>query len=480
MDQACAAIKRHFADLHCPAEHWSLRYVRQDDRQLWVRKQIAEPPRFSRDQGAMLVARVAGVDAYAATSDLSRQGLQAALERACELARRIAPYALFDQRALEPSSARGDYRSPGFAQPFPGLAECYQLLAEESATVPADPRLVNWRVGLHIREVEQLYLNNSGAELSSAQRYLYPHLAVTAYDGHDSQTRQLGGGHLGQQGGAELIERLGLIGAAPRVAEQALQLLLAPNTPTGRRDLLLLPDQLILQLHESIGHPLELDRILGDERNFAGSSFVRLEDFGQLQYGSALLNVSFDPTLPEELASYAYDDQGTAARKTLLIRHGRLLRPLGGALSQQRSGLPGVACSRASSWNRPPIDRMANLNIEPGNQSLTQLIGAIERGILMASNRSWSIDDRRDKFQFGCEWGQLIENGELRGVVKNPNYRGRSLPFWHSLKAVGDASTRQVLGTAYCGKGEPNQALAVGHATPACVFAAADVFGGVD
>ncbi|TWC31126.1 putative Zn-dependent protease [Pseudomonas sp. SJZ079] len=478
MVEAFSTLKRDFAALHCAAEHWSLRYVCQDGQQLAVRKQVAEPPRFSRDQGAMLSVRVAGVEAYAATSDLSRQGLQSALQRAEALARRIAPLALLDQRALAPSSARGDYRSPGFDQPFPSLAECYELLAAESAAVPTDPRLVTWRVGLDVSRVEQLYLNNSGAELTSSQRFVYPHLSVTAYDGQDSQTRNLGGAHLGQQGGAEVIQRLGLIGAAAQVADQALQLLLAPNTPTDTRDLLLMPDQMILQLHESIGHPLELDRILGDERNFAGTSFVKTGDFGQLQYGSPLLNVTFDPEVPEELASYAHDDDGSPAQRQHLIRDGLLLRPLGGALSQLRSGLPGVANSRACNWNRAPIDRMANLNIEPGQHSLEQLIGGIEHGILMASNRSWSIDDARNKFQFGCEWGQLIENGELRGVVKNPNYRGISSQFWRALKAVGDASTRQVLGTPQCGKGEPNQVIRVGHATPACVFAAIDVFGG--
>lgn len=122
---------------------------------------------------------------------------------------------------------------------------------------------------------------------------------------------------------------------------------------------------------------------------------------------------------------------------------------------------------------------MANLNLEPGEQSLAELIGGIERGILMSNNRSWSIDDARNKFQFGCEWGQLIENGELKGVVKNPNYRGISSGFWRNLKAVGDASTFEVMGTPYCGKGEPNQVIRVGHASPACVFADIDVFGGV-
>lgn len=155
-----------------------------------------------------------------------------------------------------------------------------------------------------------------------------------------------------------------------------------------------------------------------------------------------------------------------------------LERPLGGALSQARAGLPGVANARASSWNRPPIDRMANLNVEPGAHTFGELVAGIERGILMRTNTSWSIDDHRNKFQFGCEFGQLIENGELTQVVKRPNYRGISASFWRSLRAVGDASTFGVYGTPYCGKGEPAQIVRVGHASPACVFADVDVFGG--
>jgi predicted Zn-dependent protease len=344
--------------------------------------------------------------------------------------------------------------------------------------VPKDERLVNWQVSIGITHVEQIYLSSAGAELRQAQRFVYPGLDVTAYDGNDSQTRSLGRENFGQQGGADVISRCGLIGAGPQVADQALQLLLAPNTPQGPRDLLLMPDQMMLQIHESIGHPLELDRILGDERNYAGTSFVKASDFGSLQYGSKLLNVTFDPGIPEELASYGHDDDGSKASKQFLIRDGLLLRPLGGALSQFRAGLDGVANSRACGWNRPPIDRMANLNIEPGDQPLNKLIEGIENGILMSTNRSWSIDDARNKFQFGCEWGQLIENGELKGVVKNPNYRAISAHFWKSLRAVGDANTVKVLGTPNCGKGEPNQVIRVGHASPACVFSNVDVFGG--
>lgn len=478
MFDSSALLRQRFAALRSKAELFSLRHVKQSHQALSVRRNVAEPPSFSQDEGAMLTVRVNGVEAYAATADLSQAGLQRALEQAEALARQIARHSLLDLRGQPVPSARHDHISPNFDQPVPSLADCLGLLTAESASVPKDSRLVDWQASLGLSLVEQTYLNSAGAELRHAQRFLFPGLGVTASNGQDSQSRSLGRDNFGQQGGYEIVERCGLVGAASRVADEALQLLLAPNTPSGPRDLLLMPDQMMLQIHESIGHPLEMDRILGDERNYAGTSFVKASDFGYLQYGSSLLNVTFDPTIGEELASYSFDDDGTPASKQFLIRDGLLLRPLGGALSQFRSGLDGVANSRACGWNRAPIDRMANLNIEPGEHSLEQLIAGIEHGILMRTNRSWSIDDARNKFQFGCEWGQLIENGELKGIVKNPNYRGISAQFWRNLAAVGDRSTFQVLGTPNCGKGEPNQVVRVGHASPACVFRQIDVFGG--
>lgn len=471
-------LKRRFAALKSTADYWSLRHLHETRTSYSVRRHVAQAPSFVDDSGAMLTVRIGGVEAYAATSDISQAGLQAALERAEQMARALAGHNLLDLGSLPYPTEDSDDVMPDYEQPLAGAAHWFELLMAESALIPQDARLVDSHVGLTFTCHEQIFLNSAGACLRRAQRYVFPQVGVTASDEHDSQSRSFGGTHLARQGGAEVLQQLGVIGSAARVADEALQLLLAPNTPNGSRDLLLMPDQMILQIHESIGHPLELDRILGDERNFAGTSFIRQSDFGHYQYGSPLLNVSFDPDVPGELSSYRHDDDGTPAERQLLIRDGILQRPLGGALSQWRSGLPGVANSRACSWNRPPIDRMANLNLEPGDQSLAELIGGIERGILMSNNRSWSIDDARNKFQFGCEWGQLIENGELKGVVKNPNYRGISSRFWRNLRAVGDASTFEVMGTPYCGKGEPNQVIRVGHASPACVFADIDVFGG--
>jgi predicted Zn-dependent protease len=241
-----------------------------------------------------------------------------------------------------------------------------------------------------------------------------------------------------------------------------------------------MPSQMALQIHESIGHPLELDRILGDERNYAGTSFVTPEMFGRYRYGSELLNITFDPGVMGETASYGYDDEGTPAERVFLIRNGILERPLGGFRSQVRAGLPGTANARACDWNRPPIDRMANLNLEPGKSRFAELVAQVARGVLMDTNRSWSIDDSRNKFQFGCELGRLIVDGELRGLVRNPNYRGVSAAFWRSLAGVGDADSFELHGVDSCGKGEPNQMIHVGHASPPCLFRDVAVFGGGD
>jgi len=190
------------------------------------------------------------------------------------------------------------------------------------------------------------------------------------------------------------------------------------------------------------------------------------------------MNITFDPTVSSEFASYGYDDGGLEATREYIIKDGVLVRGLGGMESQIRSGVLGVANFRASSWNRAPIDRMANLNLEPGDSSFDEIIGSVEKGIYMESNRSWSIDDYRNKFQFGCEYGKLIEGGKLTKTVKNPNYRGISNPFWNSLKMVGREDTFRIYGTPNCGKGEPNQVIRVGHASPVCLFNKVQVFGG--
>jgi predicted Zn-dependent protease len=458
-------VRERFRTLRSAAPFWSLRYQEETHETLAIRQDIVEPPRLSVDRGAMLTAVTGAGWGYCATSDVSQAGLQAALDRATAWAEatRARSVVRFDPRRMP--APRAQYRSAAVRE-NPDRQAIHDLLAAECKSAKIDGRIVERYAALELIDQERLYFTSTGGDLEQRFRFTLPHMRVTANQGVETQSRSF---EHSQQGGFEQVERAGFAGSGARLAGEALQLLLAPNCPAGKLDLLLMPDQMMLQVHESIGHPLELDRILGDERNYAGTSFVRPEMFGSYRYGSELLNVTYDPTIPYELATYAFDDDGTRAEKVFLIRNGILLAPLGG---------PAVANSRASGWNRAPIDRMANLNVEPGASTLEEMIGSIERGVLMRTNVSWSIDDSRNKFQFGCEWGERIEDGRRRGVVKNPNYRGISATFWRSLRMVGGPSTFEVHGTLYCGKGEPNQAIHCGHAAPACVFSGVDVFGG--
>jgi predicted Zn-dependent protease len=416
---------------------------------------------------------------YAATADTSPRGVRDVIERAAAWARATAKHALIDSRSLPRPAPRGNYASPSLAAPLPSRQEWFDLLQRESLEAGLDPRIVDWEALVDVRHATHRLITSEGGDVTQRYRFLYPSITVTAHADGVTQQRSLNGQRgICQQGATEILARFHFTGSGRRIAEEAVEMLAAPNCPSGRMDVLLAPDQMVLQIHESIGHPLELDRILGDERNFAGTSFVTPDMFGSYRYGSERLNITFDPTRPEELASYAFDDEGTRAEKIFLIRDGILERPLGGAISQSRAGLAGVANARADSWNRPPIDRMANLNLEPGDASFDDLVASIEHGVLLETNSSWSIDDSRNKFQFGCERGRIIEHGKLGRVVKNPNYRGISAQFWRSLAHVGNADTVQVLGTPFCGKGEPSQTIRVGHASPACVFTNVDVFGG--
>src|ERR1043166_5587328 len=304
------------------------------------------------------------------------------------------------------SAPRGEYASR-VGREAPSRGELQDLLAGECKAAKIDERIVARYPARVLIEEERVYLTSTGGEVRQRFRFTLPHMRVTANEGVETQSRSL---DYARQGGFEMLHEAAFVGSGERLANDALQLLAAPNCPSGKMDLLLMPDQVMLQIHESIGHPLELDRVLGDERNYAGTSFVTPEMIGSYRYGSDLLNVTYDP-LQGELATYAFDDDGMPAHKVFLIRNGILVSPLGG---------PGVANSRASGWNRPPIHRMANLNIEPGSSTLDEMIASIRRGVLMRTNLSWSIDASRNKFQFG-RGGRRPP----RGVGKEPELSRR-------------------------------------------------------
>ncbi len=467
-------------------DRWSARGVVERSEELNVRQGVTEAPSRRIDRGVMVAVADRGGQGFAATADASESGLREAFARARALAHAAAACSLFDANAAAPATARGRYAShterPASALE---LRDRLDLLRSVNAATRLDERIVDSSASLWTLDVEQRFVSGDGADMQQHWQLLIPNIQATARSGAVTQTRSAAGQYNGfcQQGGLEVLERARFHEDGPRVAREAIELTLAPQCPSGRMDVLLMPDQMMLQIHESIGHPLELDRILGDERNFAGTSFVTLDMFGHYRYGSELLDVSHDPGRAEQLASFGFDDDGLPSQRRMLIEGGVLKRPIGGELSRARAAAAGVpldavATSRASSWNRAPIDRMSNLNIEPGSSTLQQMIDSIDHGVMMRTNLSWSIDDSRNKFQFGCEHAQVIRGGRLAEVVRNPNYRGISATFWRSLAMVGDASTCEVMGTPFCGKGEPSQVVRVGHASPACKFTDVAVFGG--
>lgn len=472
----CTVIPFESALRHAlKSAQWAgLRHSSETTTQRVVRNDRPERNQSSLEEGAMCEVLVDGHFSYAATADLSSPGLQRAFDRAIATSRATSPYKVHAFGPSQRPRAQGRYRSPRQRDlDATSLAEITDCLVAASQAMKLSDALIHRSASAMLIQTEINFFSSNGSDTRQSFDMADVTLSATATEGLESQTRSWS--RTGQLGG-EVFHRATLAQQAEGTARDALALLRADNCPSARMDLILMPDQMMLQIHESVGHPLELDRILGDERNYAGWSFVKQQDFGHLQYGSALMNVSFDPTKAHALASYAFDDGGHAASKEMLIEHGVLKRGLGALESQLRSGLPGVANFRSASWNRAPIDRMANINLEPGNASLEELIGQVERGVLMRTNRSWSIDDYRNKFQFGCELGQLIENGKLGKVVRNPNYRGVSVDFWNRLAGVGRDPTTH--GTAFCGKGEPSQVIRVGHASPPCLFRDVEVFGG--
>lgn len=489
VDPLLERVRVAAAGLKAGSAFWSIRVRNERSQTLSVRRGVPLPVVEGGDCGAMVTAIVAGGIGYCASGDLSAAGLQAALDEALAWARCCARAPVYPFEPPDPASdaaaARAEWAAPNGRTELPPTTDLLDLLRAEDAGAGGDARIVDREASLSVTSASCLRLTSLGGEQLQWHRWLVPSLTATAHVAGVTQSRSLAGNYNGfcRQGGFEVVLESGLIGAGRRIADEALQLAQAPECPSGALDLLAMPDQMMLQIHESIGHPLELDRILGDERNFAGSSFVTLEMFGRYQYGSPKLTVSCDPTIESEFASFGFDDDGMAAQRVVLIDHGRLLQPIGSALSAQRAAVQGyrlqpVACARASAWWRAPIDRMPNLNLEAGDASLADLVASIDDGVLMQTNLSWSIDDTRDQFQFGCEWGERIRGGRRVGVVRNPNYRGRSAGFWRSLDGVGNAETVAVMGTPYCGKGEPGQVIRVGHASPPCLFRAVEIFGG--
>jgi len=276
--------------------------------------------------------------------------------------------------------------------------------------------------------------------------------------------------------GFEAVRALDLPGQAQRIGEEAVALLDAPQCPAGPMTVILESSQLAIQIHESCGHPIELDRVLGMEASFAGTSFLTLDRLDQLQYGSALVNIDADATVPGGLGTFGWDDEGVPAQNVPIVSGGLFVGYLTNRETAPRIGRRSMGSARASGWDRIPIIRMTNVSLRPGAAgSLDDLIADTREGIYLDTNRSWSIDDRRLNFQFGTQAGWLIKNGRRTQLVRNPTYTGITPRFWGSCDAIAGPESWVLWGVPNCGKGEPMQTGHVSHGAAPARFRGVEV-----
>ena len=454
-----------------PADYADARFVRARSERISTRNGDVDDVARDEQEGVGVRVRIGGAWGFAATSDTTAAGAQAALARAVAVAR-AQPAAPVAPLAPEPP-ARGTHVSPAGRDPFdvPLEAKLERLLAADAA-MGSDPRLSVRAVHFSAFSTDSVFASSEGALYDQRTIECGGGMMATAVGGTESQDRSWPGSHRGDvlQAGWEHFESLDLAGEAPRVAEEAVALLTAPAVEPGIATVILDGEQMALQIHESVGHAVELDRVLGLEASYAGTSWVGPGDAGNLRYGSELMNVTADATSPGGLGSYRWDDEGVEGRAVPIVRDGVLRGFLSGresaaAIGLERSG----GCMRAEGFARQPIVRMTNVNLEPGGAgSLADLIAATDDGLYLETNRSWSIDSRRLNFQFATEAAWEIRGGERRRLLRNPSYGGVTPTFWGQLDAICSASEWKLWSVLDCGKGEPGQVMHVSHgAAPA-------------
>jgi len=422
----------------------------------------------SESEGIGVRVLVGGAWGFACDRRLTAEGARDAALRACTFARAAAGR---HTRALAPLEPRtGSYRSPVERDPFDvSLADKvgHCLRADEAL---AGPDGVVRQAMVRAQREHKLLLSSEGTEVE--QELIECGAGIDCAVARDGvfQMRSYPSAHVGSscQSGWEYVEGLELVREAPRVAEQAAALVRADSCPSGVTTVVLDADQVALQVHESVGHPTELDRVYGTEASYAGTSFLKPGDLGSLRYGSELMNITADPTTPGGLGSFAFDDEGVPAEPVPVVEAGRLTGFLTSRETAARIGAGNGGSMRADGWNRMPLVRMTNLHLEPGEGTLEDLLADVDDGIYMETNRSWSIDDKRLNFQFGTQIAWEINGGKLGRMLRDATYTGSTPVFWGSLDAIAGADSWQLYGLTNCGKGQPGQSAHVSHgAAPA-------------
>jgi TldD protein len=458
------------------ATYADARVVAVRNRSLTTKNGLVGHASESESLGIGVRAIAEGAWGFAASADLNPTAVDAAAARAVEIARASARVKREDVRLAPEPAAVAEWTTPYKVDPFTTSVERnLDLLLKIDAELRTVAGVTLAETGMNFQREESWFLSSEGARIHQTKYSTGAGYAAYAFAGSEIQKRSFPNSFGGQyqNRGYELIEEMKLLENARRVAEEAVALHKAEQCPEGTATIILDSSQLGLQIHESIGHPIELDRVLGMEANFAGTSFLTLEKLGNLRYASDLVNVVADARQEHGpgLGTFAYDDEGVAAQSTRIITNGLFT---GYLTSRETAHMIGAARSggtlRAEGWNRLPMIRMTNISILPGEQplSLEQLIAATGDGIFMQTNKSWSIDDKRYNFQFGCEIAWEIKHGKRVRMLKNPSYSGITTEFWNSLDAICSRDEWTLWGTPNCGKGQPQQVVGTGHgASPA-------------
>jgi TldD protein len=462
---AASAGGASYADARFLQEEWEAIDV-QDDRVQGVDRGVTS--------GIGIRVIVDGSWGFAGTARLDARDIELAAARAVEIARSSSAVKAPSVRLAEEPPRTAKWATAIDEDPFAvSLEEKIATLLDASGRMKLVPGLTIAEASIDLWRRTSFLATSEGARIDQTITQSGAGIRALAVGEREVQQRSYPNsfrGHFACKG-YEHIRAMDLTGNAPRIAEEAVALMKAPELPSRETTLILDAPQLALQVHESIGHPIELDRVLGMEAAYAGTSFLAPPDRGSLRYGSDIVNITSDATLPGALGSFGFDDEGVEAQRSNIITDGIFREFLS---SRETAPEIGEARSngtmRASGWDVIPLIRMTNVNLEPGDSSLEQMIADTDDGVFMSTNQSWSIDDKRVNFQFGCEIAWEIRKGKRRRMMRNPNYAGRTVAFWSSCDAIGGRDEWAVWGTPNCGKGQPGQTARVAHGTAPARF----------
>ena len=454
------------------AQYADVRFQRQESQSVMAKNGTVEQVALGEDAGFGVRVLVDGAWGFASSHRVSAREVEEVTDQAVRIARASARV---HQRPVilgEPVRSRGTYKTTLEIDPFTvPLEEKIALLLAADAEMRRHKQ-VTVATGqlVCIRDVKT-FANTEGAYTEQEIVQTGSGIAATARGEGEVQRRSYpsGGGRNQTCAGWESVLSWDFAGNAYRVGEEAVELLSAKQCPPGVTTLIIEGSQLALQVHESCGHPIELDRVFGTEAAFAGTSFLTPDKLGEFTYGSELVNINADATMATGLGTFGWDDEGVPAQNVDIVKNGRFVGYLTDRESASKLGLPrSMGAGRASGWNRIPLVRMTNVSLLPGTWKFDDLIADTDDGIYVATNRSWSIDDRRLNFQFGTEMAYEIKNGKRGALLKNATYTGLTPEFWRSCDAICGEQDWYPWGTPNCGKGQPSQTMHTGHgAAPA-------------